>query len=68
MNKVVTGFFKYRLLLPKIADNYYEELNKIKLTNLKPVRFYEFPENCGDRYAYAPFEDNQVLFLSAQEN
>jgi hypothetical protein len=54
--------------LPKIAENYDKEFDKLKLINLKPVRFYAFPENCGDIYAYAPFEDNQVLLLSSQEN
>ncbi len=68
MNKVVTGSFKYRLFLPKIANNYDDKFDKLKLINLKPVRFYEFPYNCGDRFAYASFEDNQVLLLSAQKN
>ena len=68
MNKIVSGLFKYRLLLPKIADNQDEEFDKLKLINLKPVRLYAFPENCGDRYAYTSFTENKVLLIYAQEN
>ena len=68
-NKVVTGgLFKYKLFLPHVSTYIDEEFDKLKLINLKPVRLYAFPENCGDRYAYTSFTENKVLLIYAQEN
>ena len=67
-NKVVTGSFKYRLFLPQATNNYDEELDKLSLITLKPVKIYPFANNCGPKYAYAPVEEDKVLLISESEN
>ena len=67
-NKVNTGSFKYRLFLPQANNNYDEELDKLNLITLKPVKIYPFAKNCGLKYAYAPVGDDKVLLISKSEN
>ena len=67
-NKVVTGSFKYRLFLPQATNNHDEELDKLSLITLKPVKIYPFANNCGRKYAYAPIGDDKVLLISKSEN
>ena len=67
-NKVVTGEFKYRLFLPQATNNIDEELDKLSLITLKPVKIYPFAINCGPKYAYAPVGDDKILLISKSEN
>jgi len=64
LNKLVTGPFKYRLFLPQATNNYDEELDKLSLITLKPVKIYPFANNCGPKSAYAPVGDDKVLLIS----
>ena len=65
LNKNNTGFFKYKLFLPKALKNQDEEFDKLSLINLKPIRMHPFAVNCGGRLAYAPIDVDKVLLLSA---
>jgi hypothetical protein len=64
-NKNYTGEFKYKLFLPQACDKQDEQFDKLSLINLKSVRMHPFAENCADKFAYSPVDDDKVLLLSS---
>ncbi len=56
------------MFLPQATNNIDEELDKLSLFTLKPVKIYPFANNSGPISAYAPVGEDKVLLISESEN
>ena len=48
-----------------MLNNNDQKFNKLSLIDLKPLRMYLFPTNCGDCFAYTPVDNENVLLISS---